>query len=160
VTLENGLSMQIDVRPARSDECEAYVALYGDEVLHQTPEHWRAKFAELETGERTVLVADMDGEMVGGVHLTFDGVGPEEATVRHMVVRPERRRLGIGKLLMDAIEALALARGMKTVRLFVRPDNDPAVALYEARGYAVVEAEECDCFSIDCMMMRKALVVR
>jgi len=151
--------MQINVRPAKSDECGAYVALYGDEAPDISAEEWQAKFAELASGERAALAAEMDGELAGGVHLTFDGVGPEEATVRHMIVRADKRRLGIGKLLMDAIEALALARGMRTVRLFVRPDNDPAVALYEARGYAVVETEQCDCFSSDCMMMRKPLAV-
>ena len=54
-----------------------------------------------------------------------------------MVVRPEARRQGIGRLLVTALERTAAGRGFS--QIWVATGND-AVDLYRACGWAVQES--------------------
>lgn len=55
--------------------------------------------------------------------------------IHDMAVRPDYRGRGIGKALMDAVEAEALKRGACKITLEVLSGNDTAKALYEKCGY-------------------------
>jgi [ribosomal protein S18]-alanine N-acetyltransferase len=56
-----------------------------------------------------------------------------ELHVTTLAVRPERRRIGYARLLIDA--AIAAFPGARYVHLEVRPTNAPARALYESLGF-------------------------
>jgi len=59
------------------------------------------------------------------------------AEVRDVFVRPERRRRGVARSIMAALEAAAREQGMRRVGLAVGLDEDaaPARALYDELGY-------------------------
>ena len=56
--------------------------------------------------------------------------------IHDLAVRPEQRGKGIGRALMQAVEAEARARGACKITLEVLGGNDNAKALYAALGYA------------------------
>ncbi len=59
-----------------------------------------------------------------------------EAELLTIAVDPARRREGLGRRLLDAFEAGAVARDAETAFLEVSAENTAAIALYLAAGYA------------------------
>ncbi len=62
---------------------------------------------------------------------------PWHAHITAVTVAPEARRLGIGKLLTQHLEAVADANDAWFVDLFVRCTNYKAIQFYENMGYSV-----------------------
>lgn len=54
-----------------------------------------------------------------------------------IAVHPSARAAGLGRLVMDYLEAMARHRGAPAVRLRVHKDNARAIGMYERRGYAM-----------------------
>ena len=87
-----------------------------------------------DTRHRTYLAAeDADGTLLGWAGVRVIGAEAEILTVG---VVPSARRRGIGRDLLHALLAAARASGAAEVFLEVRVDNAPAIALYEAEGFA------------------------
>ena len=84
------------------------------------------------------LIALMDGGPVGLANC-FTGFSTFAArplvNIHDLVVDPAFRGHGIGRALMQAVEAEAAAIGACKVTLEVLSGNEPAKALYEALGY-------------------------
>jgi ribosomal-protein-alanine N-acetyltransferase len=62
---------------------------------------------------------------------------PAECEVEFVLVPPETRRQGIGRMLVHTILAWARNLGASEMRLEVRESNAPALRLYEACGFVV-----------------------
>ena len=62
---------------------------------------------------------------------------PWHAHITAVTVAPEARRLGIGKLLTQHLEAAADANNAWFVDLFVRETNHKAISFYKSTGYSV-----------------------
>jgi ribosomal protein S18 acetylase RimI-like enzyme len=92
---------------------------------------WRRLVTAL-TGPFAVFVAEQDDRVLGCVAVS--GMPP---VVSNLAVCPAHRRRGIGRALLAAAEAFAVAHGAERVLLDVRADNAPAVSLYMATGYRV-----------------------
>ena len=92
-----------------------------------------------------MFVCLADGQLVGTASL--DG-----ATVRSVFVKPRLQGRGIGRALMDHIEALAAARGVGSLSV---PASVTARQFYQRLGYStvreVLEGDE------PIIVMRKAL---
>jgi ribosomal protein S18 acetylase RimI-like enzyme len=100
-------------------------------ALNETLEDVAARLAE-----GGGVLADLDGETVGsGRFLQRDGY----VYIGRLSVKPERRRMGVASRMMDFIEQIAHERGFPEARLEVRMGLPENVALYERRGYALVE---------------------
>ena len=87
-------------------------------------------------GSRHIVVAKADGRCVGAVHLV---PAPQEngrgrAEVQKLLVSNGHRRRGIGRRLMQALEAEALKRGRRLLILDTLPES-PAARLYESLGW-------------------------
>ena len=65
-------------------------------------------------------------------------IAADEAEILTIAVDPGRRRAGLGRRLVEAARALALAGGAVALFLEVADDNAPAIALYESQGFRVV----------------------
>jgi len=75
---------------------------------------------------RTVVVAELDGEVVGMAHVAPSGAAnaPHRAEVQRVAVAESVRGAGVGRRLMEAVEVAAIEQGLSD-----------ACAFYEAIGY-------------------------
>ena len=99
--------------------------------------YWRKKVQpRVQDGCVVLLVARMDGRIVGSVQLDYDTPPnqPHRAEVRKLLVHPDCRRQRIGKALMAAIERRAAELGRSLLTLDTRT-GDHAEPLYAALGY-------------------------
>lgn len=78
------------------------------------------------------LVARRDGPALGCVGLVLAGT---RAEIKRMFVHDDARGLGIGGLLMAAIENLARSEGVRLVQPETGPRNAAALKLYAKQGY-------------------------
>lgn len=88
-----------------------------------------------------VLVAELDGRLIGGVTIATRG-GPwaersttGEAVIRMLVVDPGVRRSGAGDALVRACVEAARDHGCHVVRLSTQPTMTAAHRLYEKAGF-------------------------
>ena len=85
---------------------------------------------------RIVLVAELEGEVVGMAHIAPSEAAnaPHRAEVQRVAVARSARGVGVGRRLMAAVDAAALDRGLTLLWLTTHDDTD-ACAFYEAVGY-------------------------
>jgi ribosomal protein S18 acetylase RimI-like enzyme len=92
------------------------------------------------TRDHAIFIAHEDDVPLGFVMVVFDL--PEEVTltdqafIAYTAVEPAHARRGIGRALLDAVEALARERNIPHVSLIVTDENVAARALYERAGFA------------------------
>lgn len=130
--------MSVTVRPFAARDREAVLALWRD-VFHDMPVH-RQPDADLERKlaeqPELLLVADEQGSVVGTAMGGYDG---HRGWVYYLAVRPDRRRQGVGRKLMESLEAALRARGCPKVNLQIRAGNSEVAAFYRTLGYRVEE---------------------
>ena len=91
------------------------------------------------TRDHAILVALENDAPLGFALVVFDL--PEEVTlaeqafVAYMAVEPRFQRRGIGRALLDAVEALARERGIPHLSLMVTDENVRARDLYARAGF-------------------------
>jgi len=95
---------------------------YGDERVR----------AEVASDDSPLLVAE-DGEVVGFAHGVVSQA-EDCGTVLRLYVDPDRRREGVGRALLDAIEA-RLAADCSRLRATVLAANETGRRFYEESGY-------------------------
>ena len=127
----------VTIRPAQPSDAESILALAQAFAtsFKVSPQAFHTAFAELLISPSDFVgVAEMDGTIVGYVlgceHNTFYANG-RVAWVEEIMVSSDCRRMGSGRLLMQAFEAWALKRGARLVALATRR----AAAFYKALGY-------------------------
>lgn len=126
------------VRVALPEDAPAISALvceFNGEVLQ--PEQLSRRMAEAE-GIETAFLAELAGELAGLLVLRIVPAlsGPEDlAEITELCVRPLARRRGIGSTLVKAAFRYARRRGSREIHLLVDPENEAALAFYEALGF-------------------------
>jgi ribosomal protein S18 acetylase RimI-like enzyme len=100
--------------------------------------YWRSVFAALDEGPRVLLVARRagDGAIVGTAQLepAAKDNARHRAEVSKVLVPQAARRQGIGRALMQALEAHAQRLGRTTLVLDTR-EGDPSERLYASLGW-------------------------
>lgn len=66
----------------------------------------------------------------------------EDAEIAIVAVAPKHRKKGLGKLLMERLENIAISRGAEQTFLEVRKSNAAALALYEGFGFEKIRTRE------------------
>ena len=98
--------------------------------------YWRGV---LLVPERSLFVARRASAICGSVQMVAPPRNNEAQksilAVQHLFVAPWARGMGVGRLLMEAVEAEARVRRFKVVNLDVRETQTQAIAMYEALGY-------------------------
>jgi DNA-binding MarR family transcriptional regulator/GNAT superfamily N-acetyltransferase len=97
----------------------------------------RAELDDMRPPHGLFLVARLGDEPVGGGGLLFHGDGPTE--LKRLWVAPTARGLGVGRRLLAALEAHAVAAGGRTMHLDTNRTLTEAIALYRSAGYREVE---------------------
>lgn len=130
IALETPQQPEVEALFAQS---EAYAAaLYPPEDRHMVD-------ADFLAGTHVrFLVARWQGKAVGcGALVMSDGVTGEIGTaeVKRVVVDPAARGQGIGRALMQELETIAKAEGIRLIQLETGPHSAEALRLYRACGY-------------------------
>jgi ribosomal protein S18 acetylase RimI-like enzyme len=136
---------ELSVREANAEDAEKIHTL-ADELagaVGDSPpglEKVRERLAELleEPRARVLMVEDDDGSVVGVVSLWIKpdlAHGDSVVEVPMLVVSEERRREGIGKLLMEEVQSLAAENGAKLIELVATTQNSAAREFYRSLGF-------------------------
>ena len=125
------MNESIAVRPMVMTDVDGVMAVEHDSFL--TP--WSRSAFEEELAQNRLaryIVAVENGEIVGyaGTWLVIN-----EAHVTNVAVSGQRRREGIGRLLMQKLMELARDNDMESMTLEVRVSNAAARHLYEQLGF-------------------------
>jgi GNAT superfamily N-acetyltransferase len=132
-----GAGIELTIREAAPADGGVVAELLGKMARPCTPAEAAARLGR--PGER-VLLAEAGDRAVGlaaltvGTHLSH---ARPLARVTALVVRPEARRGGVGRLLMARAEALAAEEDCDGVELTsgLRPEREAAHRFYESLGY-------------------------
>ncbi len=90
----------------------------------------------VEAGGVEVLAARAEGRVVGVAVLVYRlsiSAGGLFASIENLYVRPEARRRGAGRALLEAVEERCASRGVSYVEAQV--EDEGAAAFYSALGY-------------------------
>jgi ribosomal protein S18 acetylase RimI-like enzyme len=87
----------------------------------------------LEINKDLFLVATEDEKIIGCVLGCWDG---RRGWINHLAVDPEKRRLGIGKELMNELENRLRIKGCLKINLTIMPNNKKVKAFYKTVGYS------------------------
>ncbi len=100
-----------------------------------TPWSEASFLSELGSTGSVCLVAVEDGSVIGYVCASCV---LDEGHILNLAVRPDRRRMGVGRMLaLSALKGL-YSLGCRTVFLEVRESNTAAKRLYESIGFRVL----------------------
>ena len=80
----------------------------------------------------TCLLIRDEGKVVGSVLGGFDG---RRGYIYHLAVSPERRRQGMGRLLMNVVCRELEKQGAHKIHLFVFNGNHDAIGFYQRLGW-------------------------
>jgi DNA-binding MarR family transcriptional regulator len=140
--LTRGL-IRVDVEDPHSADAGACLDAYFAEIDRRFESGFSFDAAEpfdvsdMVEPEGLLLVARLDGRPVGcgALHFFPDGV----ADVKRMWVDGSVRGLGLGRRLMDDLEAEARRHGVRLLRLETNRALVEAIAMYHATGFVEVE---------------------
>jgi GNAT superfamily N-acetyltransferase len=143
-----GAGDPVVVRDALERDLPAIVALYADDELGSTreqpgeplAEEYRRAFAAVSADPRTrLVVAEVDGELVGTLQLSFlphlVRRGGERAQVEAVRVASSQRGSGLGRALLTWAVEQARARGCVLVQLTTDAARPDAHRFYESLGF-------------------------
>jgi GNAT superfamily N-acetyltransferase len=144
---EDGVERIVLLRRATEADVVAIVALLADDVLGATREDpaaaadpvYLTAFRRIEADPANeLLVAELDGRIVGTLHLTFlpslTHLGGTRAHVEGVRVAAELRGSGLGAALFDWVVARAREEGARMVQLMTDVRRDDARRFYERQG--------------------------
>lgn len=125
---------EISLRPATLDDVDDLIAfwLVAGENDSRPSDSPAAVRRLLERDPDALVVAELDGRLVGTVVAGWDGW---RAHVYRLAVHPDARRRGVGRLLLAHVEARFAALGATRVDAMVLETNDLGKAVWRAAGY-------------------------
>jgi ribosomal protein S18 acetylase RimI-like enzyme len=122
------------IRRATRADIDALLAL--EEATFDSDRISRAQWRRhIDSDTASVFVGGARGG-VDAATVVFYRRGTRGARLYSLAVAAPVRGTGLGAALLARAEADAHDRGCTSMRLEVRADNSPAIALYERRGYA------------------------
>lgn len=133
---------------AQAEEAEAVAALLV-EFRDWNHRDWPSVNAFLASVERLIAhpdcdfvlaTPDDDSPPAGVAQVRYRHsvwTASDDCWLEDLFVRAAARGRGVGRALLDVVVERAQSRGCRRVELDVNEDNAPAVALYEAAGFAV-----------------------
>lgn len=117
----------------------ASVSFMADMTRVEAQAFWRKVADGARSGRRVVLVAEEAGRVLGTVQVVASGIPnqPHRADLSKMLVHRDGRRRGLGRALLVAAEAQALARGWWLLVLDTVTDSE-GDRLYAGAGWTPV----------------------
>ena len=124
----------ITIRTATAADVDAVLGLWGvarteHAVTEDRPEALRRL---IDTDPLALLVAELDGALVGAVIAAWDGW---RGNIYRLAIEPAHRRRGIGSALVRAGEESLQRRGARRVTALVAYEDERAAAFWDEAGY-------------------------
>lgn len=134
---------ELRVREAKAEDAEEIHALASElaEAVGDSPpslESVKARLSELLEERRARLLVAENDAVVGVVSLWLKpdlAHGDTVVEVPMLVVSEDRRREGVGKLLMEEVQRLAAENGASLIELVATTQNTPAREFYRSLGF-------------------------
>ena len=125
--------LQMELRPARADDVPAVLALWrAAGLVPSTTDDADSVRGLIARDAEALLVAEIDGEIVGSICGTWDGW---RGNFYRLAVHPGHRRKGIALKLVARAERRIAALGARRISSIVVDGDDHAVAFWRAAGY-------------------------
>jgi phosphinothricin acetyltransferase len=141
----------VEIRLAQRDDSEAIRQIYNLEVSTSTVTFDlvprtaadQLQWLEARSGAHAVIVAEVDGEVVGFASLSpFRDRPAYNSTVENSVyVRTDQRGTGVGSALLGELMTLAAQHGFHTVIARIVGGHDASIGLHQRHGFEVVGTE-------------------
>lgn len=126
--------MRFALRTADAADIEQLLAFWKAAAENTDRDDAAEAVAALLARDPEALLLAVDGdEIVGSLIAGWDGW---RCHLYRYAVRPDRRRQGIGRALLDAAEQRFAALGGRRADAMVLDDNDLAINAWTAAGYA------------------------
>lgn len=133
-------------RDARPEDLEAIVALLANDPLGMTRESgvvtdaYRTAFAVIDADPNNrLIVADLDGDVMGTLQLTFipglTYMGSERAQIEGVRVAGDLRGRGVGQSMISWAIEEARTRGCRVVQLTSDRQRPEAIRFYQKLGF-------------------------
>jgi [ribosomal protein S18]-alanine N-acetyltransferase len=128
----------VELRPARSSDVDAILEI--EQASFPDPPWSRHSFVVLLDNPRVSFLVAASGSQPSSEVLGYvvTWIVADEGEIANLAVRADRRRTGIGRLLVEAAISAALSGGARSLYLDVRQSNVAARSLYDTRGFVAV----------------------
>ena len=124
--------MHIDLRPGTTEDLEGVLTLWRDAAEPTSTDSAEALGGLLRRDPGALIVAEVDGRIVGSVIAGWDGW---RGAIYRLAVDPEHRRRGLGQSLLRAAEERLAALGGRRLHAIVVEANTNAVAFWDATDW-------------------------
>lgn len=122
------------IRPFETRDEDAVIALWQQCGLTRPWNDPRRDIArKLAEQPELFLVGTIDASVMASAMAGYEG---HRGWVYYLAVAPGHQRRQHGQALMQAVEALLIARGCPKINLQIRSSNAAVIAFYEQLGYA------------------------
>ena len=141
--------MEINIRPYKTEDTQAILAIINHAILHSTAlydyairsyEQQKNILEDKINKNFPVIVAELDGNVVGfGMYSEFRFREAYKFTVEHSVyVNENFHGKGIGKLLLQELITLARKQKLHTMIAVIDSENQGSVEFHEKFGFKTV----------------------
>jgi len=122
------------IRQLRADEGAVLLSLWNAADATPSPTDTEDDLERALGNDRfACLVAEADGVVVRSIIAAFDGW---RGNIYRLAVRPEHRRRGIARQLVDAAHEVLARWGVRRITALVERDHAWAVSFWSAVGYS------------------------
>ena len=122
-------------------EPQAFATRY-DSALQNSDAYWQGRLEEVQAGDRSWLLFAKEKDQLIGMVGAHSEAGSDRVGIISVYVTKEKRGLGVGAALMEAILAEVSRGGVfRKAVLTVNANQGPAVALYRHFGFQLVGEE-------------------
>jgi GNAT superfamily N-acetyltransferase len=130
-------NLRVTVRPGRFEDIDVEASLSREVDWCYDERNTLAEYHDDAYEPSSVLIAEVDGEVVGKMELFFawKSTYGRFGLIRRFVVKDGWRGKGIGRQLLDAAIERSTAEGCSFVELTVDVTNPEAHALYKREGF-------------------------
>ena len=127
------MANQLIVRECQEDEGTSLLELWRQSDAVASPTDTIEDIQQaMKCSAASVLVAEIDGRIVGSVIGTFDGW---RGNIYRLAVLPEARRLGVARRLVAEAENWMAGQGARGITALVEKDHPWATGFWSAIGY-------------------------
>lgn len=141
----------MNIRPATDADLRAILDIYNEQVLNSTatfdlePRTMEAQreWVKQFEGPYVLLVAEEGGEVVawGCLHPFGGKPGYRFSTENSVYVRVDRRRGGLGRVMLEALIEAGRTNGFHTIISRIAGDNPASVTLHAELGFEQISIE-------------------